>query len=138
MGETPTPPGRDFHVRPLDNQVRMSFRLRDHDHHGAGALTVRLGRTAAGQSRARPPAEPEDINNRPKLEARPKQTKEVFEMAASRFIEEESGADIARRPRRHNGYYAGDFSQMPLTVPDLRLTFYKTYDRRRDVPLAWQ
>ena len=59
-------------------------------------------------------------------------------MAASRFTEEESGTDIARRPRRHNGYYAGDLSQMPLTVPDVRLTFYKPYDRRRDVPFAWQ
>ena len=44
-------------------------------------------------------------------------------MAASRFIEEESGTFTARSRHRHNGYYAGDFSQMPVTVPDLRLTF---------------
>lgn len=44
-------------------------------------------------------------------------------MAASRFIEEESGTYTRRFRRRHNGYYAGDFSQAPLTVPDLRATF---------------
>jgi hypothetical protein len=53
----------------------------------------------------------------------------VFEMAASRFIEEESGTDTARPRHPHNGYYAGDFSGRPLTVPDLRLIVYKPHDR---------
>lgn len=46
-------------------------------------------------------------------------------MAASRFIEEESGTCTPRVRRRHNGYYAGDFSQAPITVPELRLTFLR-------------
>ncbi len=33
-------------------------------------------------------------------------------MAASRFIEEESGSYTNRIRHPHNGYYAGDFSQM--------------------------
>jgi len=32
-------------------------------------------------------------------------------MAASVFVEEESGTYTARFQHRHNGYYAGDFSQ---------------------------
>jgi hypothetical protein len=44
-------------------------------------------------------------------------------MAASRFIEEESGTCIVPVRHLHNGYYAGDFSHAPLTVPELRLTF---------------
>ena len=56
---------------------------------------------------------------------RAQQTKEVLEMAASRFIEEESGTFTPRFRRRHNGYYAGDFSPAPLTVPALRLTFLR-------------
>lgn len=59
-------------------------------------------------------------------------------MATSRLVEEESGTDIARPQRRHNGYYAGDFTQMPLAVLDLRSTFYKPHQGRREVPLAWQ
>jgi len=46
-------------------------------------------------------------------------------MAASRFNEEESGTYTGRPRRRHNGYYAGDFSLAPLTVPELRLTFLR-------------
>jgi hypothetical protein len=46
-------------------------------------------------------------------------------MAASRFIEEESGTFNAPVRRRRNGYYAGDFSHAPLTVPELRLTFLR-------------
>jgi hypothetical protein len=46
-------------------------------------------------------------------------------MAASRFIEEESGTCIVPVRHRHNGYYAGDFSHTPLTVPELRLTFFR-------------
>jgi hypothetical protein len=37
------------------------------------------------------------------------QAKEVFEMAASIFIEQESGTYTTFR-HPHNGYYAGDFS----------------------------
>jgi hypothetical protein len=44
-------------------------------------------------------------------------------MAASRFIEEESGTCPVPVRHRHNGYYAGDFSHSPITVPELRLTF---------------
>jgi len=52
------------------------------------------------------------------------QTKEVFEMAASRFIEEESGTFTGFQ-HQHNGYYAGDFSQAPLRLLDLRSIFPK-------------
>ena len=41
-------------------------------------------------------------------------------MASSIFIEEETGTYHARPRRRHNGYYAGDFSGQPL-----RLLTYK-------------
>ena len=34
-------------------------------------------------------------------------------MAASRFIEEDSGSYTTRIRHPHNGYYAGDFSQRP-------------------------
>ena len=70
-------------------------------------------RTAAGQSTARPPAEPEALNSGPEppRPAPQKQAKEVFEMAASLLIEEESGTYTGRIRHRHNGYYAGDFSQ---------------------------
>lgn len=37
-------------------------------------------------------------------------------MAASILIEEERGTFI-RPPRRHNGYYAGDFSVYPADRP---------------------
>ena len=59
-------------------------------------------------------------------------------MAASRFIEEESGTYTARPRHPHNGYYAGDFSQSPLTVPELRLTFCKPLHARSDAPRTWQ
>ena len=36
-------------------------------------------------------------------------------MAASRIIEEESGIYRGHRIHRHNGYYAGDFSQSSRT-----------------------
>jgi hypothetical protein len=47
-------------------------------------------------------------------------------MAASRLIEDESGTCTARLRPRRNGSCAGDFSQAPLTVPDLRLTYLNT------------
>ena len=59
-------------------------------------------------------------------------------MAASRFIEEESGTYTSRYRHPHNGYYAGDFSQMPVTVPDWRLTLPGHRDGCRDVLRAWQ
>jgi hypothetical protein len=34
-------------------------------------------------------------------------------MAASRFVEEESGTYTTRFQHPHNGYYAGDFSHTP-------------------------
>ena len=42
-------------------------------------------------------------------------------MASSRIIEEESGTYTGAPRHPHNGYYAGDFSNVPLTVPELRL-----------------
>jgi hypothetical protein len=73
-------------------------------------------RTATGQGQERPTAEPEDLDSGPgHPEATPQQqSKEVLEMAASLFIEEESGSYTARFQHPHNGYYAGDFSQTPL------------------------
>ena len=47
-------------------------------------------------------------------------------MASPRIIEEESGTYTGPRRHPHDGYYAGDFSQMPLTVPDLRLVLPRT------------
>lgn len=47
-------------------------------------------------------------------------------MASSRIIEEESGTYTSPRRHPHNGYYAGDFSQAPLTVPELRLVLPRT------------
>ena len=49
-----------------------------------------------------------------------RQTKEVFEMAASLSIEEESGTYTARFRHPHNGYYAGDFSQISRSGSELR------------------
>jgi hypothetical protein len=37
-------------------------------------------------------------------------------MTTSLIIEEDRGT-FARRERRHNGYYGGDFSSMPLRSP---------------------
>jgi hypothetical protein len=37
-------------------------------------------------------------------------------MAATRFIEEESGSYRGHRSHRHNGYHAGDFSTAPLAT----------------------
>ncbi|MFC4785611.1 hypothetical protein ACT8ZV_14115 [Nocardioides sp. MAHUQ-72] len=34
-------------------------------------------------------------------------------------VEQESGTYAPRSARRHNGYYAGDFSAVPFTPPDL-------------------
>jgi hypothetical protein len=41
-------------------------------------------------------------------------------MAASLFIEEESGTYTTRPRHPHNGYYAGDFSRVPWTGSGLR------------------
>ena len=41
-------------------------------------------------------------------------------MAASLFIEEESGTYTARFQHPHNGYYAGDFSQRAWSGSELR------------------
>ena len=46
-------------------------------------------------------------------------------MAASLFIEEESGTHTARHP--HDGYYAGDFSHASPSGAELR----GSYDERR-------
>jgi hypothetical protein len=35
------------------------------------------------------------------------------------FVEEESGSLVPRARHPHNGYYAGDFSAVPYTAPDL-------------------
>ena len=43
-------------------------------------------------------------------------------MAATITVEEERGTYV-RSPHRHNGYYAGDFSNLDLTVP-FRATTY--------------
>jgi hypothetical protein len=39
----------------------------------------------------------------------------------SHIVEEESGTYISRRDQAHNGYYAGDFSVVPFTAPDVQL-----------------
>jgi hypothetical protein len=36
-------------------------------------------------------------------------------------IEDESGTYTATQLRRHNGYFAGDFSAAPVRVPDFRM-----------------
>jgi len=45
----------------------------------------------------------------------------VFEMAASRFIEQETGTYTGFR-HQHNGYYAGDFSQSSRSGSERRVT----------------
>ena len=90
----------------------------------------------AGQARARPPAEPEGINSGPEP-PRPgpqQEAKEVFEMAASRIIEQESGTYTALFRHPHNGYYAGDFSQTSRAGSEPRVP----YAERRDVPRTWR
>ena len=47
-------------------------------------------------------------------------------MASSLNIEEESGTYHARPARRHNGYYAGDFSGQPLRLLTYRNGQYQT------------
>jgi hypothetical protein len=37
------------------------------------------------------------------------------------IIEEDSGTFLAQSTHPHNGYYAGDFSSVPFTQPDLRI-----------------
>jgi hypothetical protein len=93
-------------------------------------------RTAVGQARARPPPEPEGINSGPNLpgQAHSKQAKEVFEMAASLIIEQESGTYTAGFRHPHNGYYAGDFSQTSRAGSEPRVPDAE----RRDVPRTWQ
>jgi hypothetical protein len=41
----------------------------------------------------------------------------MIPMAATRIIEEERGACAGRAVHHHNGYYAGDFSRVPITHP---------------------
>ena len=53
-------------------------------------------------------------------------------MAASLFIEEESGTYTGRFRHSHNGYYAGDFSQRSQVGSELRMSC----TRRRDLPGA--
>ena len=94
----------------------------------------RSGSDRSGQRPDRPgkaAAEPEAINNGPEppRPAHRKQAKEVFEMAASLFIEEESGTYTGRFRHPHNGYYAGDFSQSSRSGSELRVS----YTERRDV-----
>ena len=44
------------------------------------------------------------------------------------LIEEECGTVVLRPERAHNGYYAGDFSDVPFHEPDLRLLLtFKEY-----------
>jgi hypothetical protein len=54
-------------------------------------------------------------------------------MAASLFIEEESGTYTAPFQHPHNGYYAGDFSQ---TTTQSGFALRGSYAERRDVPRA--
>jgi len=95
----------------------------------------RLGqeRTAAGQASARPHAESEALNSglEPPRSTPQKQAKEVFEMAASLLIEEESGTYTGRIRHRHNGYYAGDFSQRSRFGSELRVSHTERRDVRR-------
>jgi hypothetical protein len=37
----------------------------------------------------------------------------------SHIVEEEIGTYVPRSRHAHNGYYAGDFSTVPFTAPDL-------------------
>ena len=53
-------------------------------------------------------------------------------MAASLLIEEESGTYTGRIRHRHNGYYAGDFSQRSRFGSELRVS----RTERRDVSRA--
>lgn len=64
--------------------------------------------------------------------------KEVLEMAASLFIEEESGSYTARFRHPHRGYYAGDFSQTSPVRSRLAVTLPGQVVRRREpaVPAA--
>ena len=84
-----------------------------------------------GRSGQRPdrPRQGRRLNLKPSTTARDlrgrrqqKQAKEVFEMAASRFIEQESGTYTARFRHPHNGYYAGDFSQTPPVRSERRVS----------------
>ena len=85
---------------------------------------------------ARPPTEALRHRQRPGTsEGRShRQVKEVFEMAASLFIEEESGIYTARIRHPHNGYYAGDFAPTSRSGSELHLS----YVQRRDLLRAWQ
>ena len=64
--------------------------------------------------------------------------KEVLEMAASLFIEEESGTYTPRFQHPHNGYYAGDFSRTPLVSSRLSFALRGQVVTRREpaVPAA--
>ncbi len=53
-------------------------------------------------------------------------------MAASLFIEEESGSYTARFQHPHNGYYAGDFSQTPPVRSRLSFALPDQVVRRRE------
>jgi hypothetical protein len=41
----------------------------------------------------------------------------MIPMAATRIIEEERGVCASRSAHHHNGYHAGDFSRVPITLP---------------------
>lgn len=60
-------------------------------------------------------------------------TKDVDDMAASLYTQEESGTYRARPRRKHDGYYAGDFSGQPI-----RLLTYKDgqYETRVVLPAS--
>ena len=38
----------------------------------------------------------------------------------SHIVEEESGTFVARGDHAHNGYYAGDFADVPFNAPNLQ------------------
>ena len=50
-------------------------------------------------------------------------------MAASLFTEEESGTYTARFRHPHNGYYAGDFSQMSRSEAEVRTSLARRSGR---------
>jgi len=56
----------------------------------------------------------------------------VFEMAASRFIEQETGTYTGFR-HQHNGYYAGDFSQSSRSGSERRVPYAATAHQARNL-----
>ena len=60
-------------------------------------------------------------------------------MAASLFVEAESGTHVARLRHPHNGYYAGDFSQSPVRSGLSAAIPAQADDRRPPAPPApWE